>query len=553
MLLLFANGKSSEWQRLALVCIFALVFFGFWAIITPNGYHADEVWNMAHVKYLEETGKIVLDHPSLQYFQFPGLHLTVSTISQISGLGIFETRILFLLFSGVLLTALLYLLFVRFLKSSYLSSLAVILMIQGSLMAKWQVFWPGNLAFLLLVALLMLLCAHEDDKALGTRTPWALIMIILLAAFTISYLPTPAYFVFILTGVYLLQKVAKKDVVRGSIISLFLVVFLAWEMFVAVRFFGGIVEYAPTFVAGFLNPLERFLSVEGAATGYVGESIPLWAGLTRYFWLALIFGFGGILGIRNLVRARKLGSIEVMETGGLLGVAVFSIVIYLAIPAAQWVRLMVFVPLFTVPIILRFLSGLSRHNELSRENRPPEDPEGSLDSNQFHKSFANFGRWFRAHVFTLLIILSFALSLPTFLIHETSFTTFAVYPQELSTGEFLESAYGSEEGLKLFSSMSAYTYTYYIPKARFDVINAPERLAGEEDLWLEINRLLYRFENTRDGNIIFVLSERFRRPANHPAAIETTDPRWVELVNTLEDHNKIYDNGHTKIYEHSDE
>ena len=551
LLLLFTKGKSSEWQRIALVCIFALGFFGIWIINTPYGGHWDIPWNMGHVKYLEEMGRIAFAHPVLNYFQFPGIHLLVFSLSEISGLGIFTTITLFLLFSGMLVAALLYLLFVRLLKSPYLASFGVLLMLQGTLLAKQQSFWPGNLSLLLLIVLLVLLSMRQD-KALGMGTPGALVMIILMAAFIMSYLPTPVYFFFILAGIYLLQKAAKKSVVRPSTIVLFLVLFLAWEMYFSIRFFGDLIGLTPTFIAGFVDPGRGLPSISGSATGHVGEAIPLWASLTRLFWLALIFGVGAILEIWNLVKAKRLDSNQVLETGGLLGITFFAIASFVAVPQAQWARFMVLAPLFTIPIILRFLSGFSRHNGLSQWNILPENSGRSSNPNGFRKSPANFGGWFRRHVFTLLIIVFFVLSLPTFLVTHERVLTPIVYSYEMKGGEFIESAYGGE-GLNIFSTTTTLLIlTYYMPEAEFQGKPVTGDATGKEDLLptllVNMDTLLRNFQN-QEGNAIFVLSSRFILPGHIAAEIEPTNLEWVERVNRLAENNKIYDNGYIEIYE----
>jgi hypothetical protein len=552
LLLLFTKGRSSEWQRVALVCTFALVFFGFWVINTPTGGHLDELWNMGHIKYLLETGKISLNHPNFGYFQFPAFHLVNFSLSQISGLGIFETRILFLVFSGVLFAALLYLLFMRLLKNPYLTSLAVLLIVQGSIEAskELEAFWPGNLAILLFVVLLMLL-SWREDRALGMEAPGALIMIILLAAFTMSYLPLPAYFIFILAGIYLLQKVAKKNVVRSSATALFLVLFLTWEMYFSIHVFGSLAGLIPTFVAGFKQLGERAFSVgSGPGTTALGESVPLWASSIKFFWLALIFGLGTILGIWNLLRAKKLDSMEVIENGGLLGVIVFSIVCFFTFPVGEgsYLRFFRYAPFFTIPIVLKFLSGFSRHNELSQGNIFLENSGRSSDSNGFRKSPANLGGWFGRHVITLLVILFFALSLPTFLIQHNVVCSKNIYLYDCSVGEFLESAYGAKE-LNLFSEFGAYIYTYYVTEAHFHIMMTPENTADKKDLLLKMNQLVDNFENLQSENAIFILSEKFRQPRHSPATIEPTDSEWVEFVNRLARNNKIYDNCYIQIYE----
>ena len=58
------------------------------------------------------------------------------------------------------------------------------------------------------------------------------------------------------------------------------------------------------------------------------------------------------------------------------------------------------------------------------------------------------------------------------------------------------------------------------------------------------------FDNS-GKNSIFILSEKFRLPLNHPAAIGDSDPEWVGFIDRLAANgNKIYDDGHSPIYEH---
>jgi hypothetical protein len=546
LLLLFSRSRNSEWQRVALVCLFALVFFGFWAVNTPTGGHWDELWNMGHIRYLQETGKIAPTHPNLSYFQFPAFHLLAFSISEICGLGIFATRTAFLLFSHVLFAALLYLLFAKLLKSSFLSSLAVLLLVEGGLVQSLP-FWPGNLASLLLIPLLMLLVWRED-RVLGMGTSMTFIMIIVLAAFTISYIPAAASFIFILMGIYLLQKVVKRSVGNLSTIALSATIFLAWQIYVAIGFFGGLAIYIPVFIEGLMNPIERFSFAASVAAEPLGEGVPLWARSIKYFWLAVTIGFGAILGMWFLIKARNLNSREVLESGGLLGMAVFSAIVFLAqyqtLYAAYLLR---YLPLFTIPILVRFLSRFSRHDELSCQDTLVEYPGETFNSNGFHRSLANLGGWFRRHIFTLLIILLLVLSFPTFLVHQEVVCTIAIYPYEYSAGEFIESAYSDEE-LSIFSDVYTGTaYTYHAPEAHFHrMFVAPTK----ETLLRDMNNFVNTFQNSRDRNAVFVLSQRASQLSHQPAVVEPPDPRWLEIINRLAQNDKIYDNGHTEIFKH---
>jgi hypothetical protein len=533
ILLLFCKGGNSEWQRLGLVCIFSLVFWGFWAINTPSGSYSDELWNMAHIKYLQETGHIASLPTNLGYFQFPVLHLTVFSLSGICGLGIFTTRVLYLIVSSLLLAILSYVMFTKLLKDSQLASLATLLM-AGGLLAS-QEFWPGNPALLFLILILALLVGYK-------ATPIALTLMILLAAFNISYLPAAACFIFILLGIYLLQSIAKKTVLTFSIIILFIVMFLTWEIYYATHFFHGLVGFIPVLIQGIVNPMDRLTSgYSGLVTPNIAPGVPFWAELTRIYWVVLVLGLGTILGLWNLIKARKLNSTEVLEIGGVLGVAVFFVISFFITPGIDsGLRSLRYLPLFTIPILLGFLSHLS-------QNTPPATPLRSLNSNGFRRGIANCFGWCKRSTFAVLVILFLVSSLPLFLVDKTYVCSDNIYPYENSAGRFIESTY-TTKGLELFSDeFTGISYTYYCIGASFQNV-LPTKSA--DSLITNMNGLIYKFQNSSMGNSIFVLSERFRQPFHQLALVDAADPRWVENINKLAQNDKIYDNGHTTIYEH---
>jgi hypothetical protein len=80
--------RANDLENLALLCIFALVFVGFWAIKTFYGQGGDSLNMLAAVKYLQEAGTMPEAQVglSLWLFHFPGLYLFTNFLSQVSGL-----------------------------------------------------------------------------------------------------------------------------------------------------------------------------------------------------------------------------------------------------------------------------------------------------------------------------------------------------------------------------------------------------------------------------------------------------------------------------------
>ena len=145
-LLFSRSGKGEhDWEKLALVCIFSAVFLGFWTIITHKGLYDEGIYNAAHVKYMNEVGKIPLGNKVLGYYDFPGLHLIGSFVSQITGLDVISAVSAIVFFQALLLTALLYVLFKRWLNDHPVAPLATLLVIQGNIsLDKLNFFHPRN-------------------------------------------------------------------------------------------------------------------------------------------------------------------------------------------------------------------------------------------------------------------------------------------------------------------------------------------------------------------------------------------------------------------------
>ncbi|MFC1943360.1 hypothetical protein ACFLWO_02120 [Chloroflexota bacterium] len=557
LLLLFFASKDNEWQKLLLVCIFALVYKGFWVIATPNGAFADELSTLADIGYLQEAGRISSASLPIGYLEFPGIHFLGLSLSDICELGVLETRIWLSVFSSMLFAALLYVFFAKLLRNSNYASLGVLLALHGGAMfsTRGQQFWPGNLAFLLLALLLLLLVFLYGERKVGGPAAVGL-FIVSCATLTISYLPTSVCFIFILSGIYLLQRFGKERSMSLTTIILCLVMVFVWLQYWSRSMFRGLVPLITIFIDNMTDgTIWGWLpAVRDQASIFVGEQVPLWASLTRLFWLAFVFIFGALLWIRNLIKARKLHSLEAIQIGGLLGVVIFSIVCVLGFPGGgQYYRFLMYAPFFTVPIILRSLWDFSSYTKSSSENiaRFSENPgKGSLVLKLSpQKGLITFGSWFRKYAFMLLVALVCVLSLPTFLAHNGEVCTRAIYPYEYASGEFIESVYGGKlEQVEIFTeAYAAYPIGYYMREAHFHPTLLPWEITNGAESWPGI--LVGDFGNSSYPNAIFVLSERLAQWWSGPPLIDKTGPRWVNFVNRLSENNKIYDSGHIEIYE----
>jgi hypothetical protein len=528
LLLLLLTGIG-EWQRIALLAIFAFVFFGFWVFITPYGGWCDGLVNMGNVRYLSQSESIPFDHITLAYFQYPGIHLTGFALSEILGIDIPEIRTFFLVFCRVLLAILLYLLFARSIKNPQMASLAVIFLACGAMLITRTVFHAGVTAIIFFVIMLYFLV---KSGALA-KPAIASLFILCFAALTITYVPIPVFFIFVLGGIYLINRFSKQKTVNLTLLILCAVVFLIWQIFWATLMFEGLAEHTEDFLAAFEDPLERLMPLFGIATQKLGEQIPLWARLTSYFWLVFLYLFGGVLAIRNIFKIKKLDSIGTIETGGLWGIIIASaITIFAFSEGTQYHRFLMYVPFLAAPLIIKFVSGIEKNKrELQFIDTPlSQNPVG-------------------ANKFSLIAIplLLLVLSFPTFLVNHSGINTQSVYEYELSSGEFVRD-YFEQDGLLFISDVvTVYSFMYYTPDAELSPPPQLWDISNEEELWLSFQRKADTFINYRKTSV-FAVSERFDQPYRSTYDIDKTGTKWAAFISQLAPSDMVYDNGHTQIF-----
>lgn len=514
ILLLFFSSSSNKWHKLALISLFALVFGGFWIIHTPDGSHWDVLMQLGNIKYILDQGKLAFDIGNVGYLQFPIFHLINATLSLISGLGLFQTQTLYLLVSFTLLVALLFLLCTKWLGDSSLALLGMLLVVMGSIASRMLGFWPGNVAFLLLVMSLIWLFTR-----ISVLSESSLISITIIMVFAISYVPTPVYFIFILAGIYALQRLARKETVSLLFVFLFIVIVISWEMLVAVVQSNNLGLWVRYFIEAIQSFQETYSIVSQPLGTSLSGTTPLWAIITRYFWIILVFGLGGIFGIWNLVKVRKLDSVELVVTGGLMGSGIFTVICAITFGyEAQWVRFQQIGPLFLVPILLVYISKFS--------------------------AIQRFRKYFSLG----LVVLVLAFSFPTFLLVGSHVPSQSVYSYYISGSEFLKSTYGNDE-MDIYTTTTIKTmYFSFFPNVRFYASTAPDAAIDREKMWEEMNYLAASLENLPGGNRILVFSELFRLSPQNPKAIQPDDPQWVEFVNRINKNNRIFDNSYIQIF-----
>jgi len=520
LLLLLSQHKNNEWENMALVCMFAMLFSGKWIVLTHGQIGATHILHyVGPISSSVAEGVMPRSLENLGYDTFPTLAIEGSSLALITGLDTFDTITVFLVFQLLAITALFYVVSRNYLHDGRLASIATVLLISGSLAIPNYVAQLHSRATGLLFLIAFLALVSKGHRRFLNGWEQALLFMILLAAAMITHAITSFLFFLVLSGIYLVTILDKKNMMAVSTVVLAFVVFLGYEIYAAFSTFGYMAKLMPT-VVGNLTESEVPWSpmTSRMAVSTFGEAVPTWAVMTSWFWMFALIGLGGLLGIANLVRIRNLSPVEKIITGGLIGVGVFAAITIYATSSEELARALMYLPLFTIPVLLMFLS--------------------------------------RTKVTSVALIgLVFLLSFPTFLAHNSHPSTTTLHPQEWSATDFVSSSYQEE-----FSPGSADLVTY-MPSGNYPLIpplNKAEQVIFVDypipttpgGFWAAFGDFVAEFRNPRNSPaVLMFFSPRYATSFQSIVGIDpTTDERWHELRESINQEGQVYDNGLVQVY-----
>jgi hypothetical protein len=532
LVLLFLPGSNREswnWENVALLIIFALVFSGIWVNLSRGYYHCDtwayagRIQNSLQKGYLDDilTGGPV---------EFPILVLLGCEMSQILGLNIFNTIMVILLVQILLFAILWYSVFVNLLNDGRLASFATLMVLSANLICDFAPqFHPRIFVMLYLITCLVLIT--KDKPVITKSASHNLLFLILLMALIMTHLINSYVFLLILLGIYLVQKVSKSNIISLQLIILTLMGILAYGLFFSPSLtnhtFGHFTLIWETFLHGsFFDPFSMI-----GISNNIGQVMPLWANITIIFWL-LIMGLGGILGIRNLLRIRRVNGARQIEVGGLVGTTIFACMAFLSqgLAEASW-RFFFFLMPFTTSIVFSFLS--------------------------------TFKARIQRIILVASIILVFIISFPTFLAHNDNVGMHIFLPTETSPEIFLGTHYEELDRpkIRLVTPIAPIWMTpYYIHdvwRMVYPYVNNPLQTYPDiDELYKTLGYTIKSVKSGFDGQAsisLFIYSPRYIFEMEYVAGLAshinvTTDIRWQEAMSELAKENLIYNNRPFQIY-----
>jgi hypothetical protein len=377
-------------------------------------------------------------------------------------------------------------------------------------------FYPGTLG--LAFVSLFLVLALKQSEAVFARPSYALLATTLLAAATVTHFVTSALLLFLLAGMWMVTRTRHglKEPLPNSAFAIYLAAPLAWSSYVTVQTFDGLVHM----LALISDNLQRegfFREVFMVARFNVGAEVPLWATITKLFWLALLFGAGTVAALSGLRRLRSLPSMEAKALGALLGILLLSVTATLVSPAeAQFLRYPMYAPLVIAPLLLLAIMRLSEG--LRR---------GGLGA---------------------VVVSLVALAVPTFLAHYPTVRMDMFYAYETAPARTL-SRFGYTTDLRVTAPALGFVpYVGYLPNAEY-ASTALFELKDEDGVWAHLDDQVDSFVRGTDERVnIYVLSSRPRGFYRRHFGIPLYDPRWTTIQNRVEGEATMYDNGFVTLH-----
>lgn len=516
--LLLTIKHNRDWGFLALLCTFAIVFLYFWVLVTPYGRLWDEPFQLAHLNYLQNSNQIPFGNINLNYFDFPGLQLLGISMLKITGLSLFCTRSIIILVNLFTFIFFLYMLYHFWLKNGRFASLGVLLTLHASIfIMKYTFYFPSTFALTLFVLILFIVSKGYLIPVVGRN--YVFLALITFMALSITHFVTALTLIFILFSTYIVNTIYKRrnGLITFSSVVFYSILFLSWLVYLTFSFFPSLVATAVHFL---LNEASGIFFISRTIATRVVGSDPIWALITRNFWLIINWVIGPLLWLYSWFKKSKINSINTIITGGLLGIILISAIgLFFSSGGSQVTRFQLYGPLFTIPIILLFIF---------------------IRKQSFYK-FGLVG-------FSIIIGL---FSLPTFLSLNSNAIIDKTYLVEWSAADFIGQKSTSEKPLKIFTSSEILTgpYIFHSPKAQF--FNPPpySDIKDRDEFIESLDLFISNFTQNRDTltNNFFIWSKKVELLANNTFDIPSNSPLWNEFMLKLPSNN-IYSNDIVTIW-----
>lgn len=457
-LLALQEARKPSWPHMILVTLFVVTYSAIWVL--PLGGHLREgEFFAAQVDYLKQVGQVATGTVNFGYFDWPGVIVFTSILSDVTGLSTSASQLtVSLVIVEGLFSILLYLFYLRVLRAPLLASMGVLLAVSGNtLLTKLLQQFHAATFGLTLFTLALLIVVLPSQRPTRAESRGSVLLLIVLASLAIVHFISAVTLFLVLVGTALVRRLAG----RRSILAYLMLagVFpVAWLMFSGSLAWSNLVI---SVVAGIRNLLSNGLLnpyIFHLGRAYVGGENPAWAVLAREVWVAVVVVGGGVLGFRNFLRVRCLEEGETIVLGGMVGVVWLGVLTFIPTQGVDAIRQLIYYPVFAVLSVLVWATSTSAR--------------------------------IRTSVIRFLAVLLIVTGLPSFLASNNTIGFDARnFPDERVAGEFLRKNFDAGTKLRIFGA-NFFDFISYVPFADFRLSYATLKLTDpvetSKEVWQQI-------------------------------------------------------------------
>ena len=528
LVLLIEPAPNSHLLHALLACIFSLGFLGSYVVYSSPASVVDfEAGGLAFANFVDKNGFIIQPATAsanlafnFGYFDFPFMAILGSIVSQILNVSVLAVRNVLLLFNSVALSVFLYVAYAKLLCDSRIAVFAVMVSVVGNEIVGGVTRYLPSGEGILFTAFFFLLLSL-GNKVMFESTKMKIVTLIFLVATSILHLPTVVVFCCILLGIALMLRMTHREWTHVLKVSLVLmVVVLAWSTFWAITTTSTLfnVNFFDSMRQGFIG----FAYILNRTNAYFGPSLPLWATLTREFWIAMLFGIPILLVTKRFFFHRNLQLEQIKIIGAIVGVVFFTgfaILLSSYNGGQQFYRFPTYAGFFAVFILL----------------------DAILTSKRYKR-----------YILTLLIISLLSLSFPTFLVDNPHPNISQFYPQDYGASSFLSTAITQQSKSTIFVDPDTnYLLLYYLPYAGIVYAPYPPDQVSLSDFNTTLTSYYSDYLSASNKYVLFVYSPRITVRYEDIFGIPASSPFWTGLQDNLsKSSSQVFNNGFIQIYSH---
>lgn len=514
LVLLFtpSNDRVAVWERLTLVALAALVFRGFWVIVSAVQHQG-----LLHLKETKDWLEAAQVIPHYAYAAWPGLSLTTAALGTTTGLQVYPAATLHTVLLVLILAICGYTFLLTVLRSSLYAALACLVVLAGD---TWLhvIYFPWIQGLVLSILFIMGVVAKSSAP------PRQLVALLLFSGIVATHIFGAILAFAIVVSIWAVERLTTRkpeSELALTTVALYFVILVGWHLYWGEAAFGPLVRMAYAELSNLQGWLP-FGNTLATAQEQVAGGTAFWVSWSRLFAFVLEYALPALFFLWNLRRMRHLSGTtrRLMAAYFALGVLTVAVALLVRADVRRTLTYSGFISISLLFLLLDRLGPLVRK--------------------------------------TALVALSgalFILSLPMFLTPELNSPRFFYYPPEHAFGQWLQSVGGRGTGMTIYADAPNYWIAvYYVPNAIYKIERSVldfKNWTDSEVAWQVLIDLLDRFQAPSSGytSKIFIEAPKMRLYTGYIFGLAADDPRWQEMharLTRVNDH--IYDNGPVALY-----